>query len=834
MAKKKPPESRAPESTVDYVALGKAKGYISISEGRITYEASGKSYNFQDPEEPVRACAYVELIEQYKYPPDRIEPEVYPPRREPKLPADLVVYEKDSNKAFIVVETKAEETDEKIAEGNREGLGNATLLDAKYLWVVCGSQKLAYDVGVKPALRDLEKQRIAAIPIAYGKEPKFKYKKGDPQWDLKGVVFNHLRGKFQICHDEIWEGGKRDPAIAFDEMSKLMLAKIYDERFTKNGQYYRFQIGSHEDNTDVAGRVRKVYADAQAKEPDVFKDEIELPPRLIFRLVEVLQDISFSKTDLDVKGRAFENFLGQIFRGEYGQYFTKREIVEFMVEMLQPDKDDIVIDPACGSGGFLLYCIDKVRKNAAVHYAGDQRTIDEIYYHFPRDNIFGIEINDRIARIAMMDMVIHDDGHTNIETNDALSDHKEFSPKRDIRPGKYALLLTNPPFGAKVKDEEMLVRYQLGRKVKKRRSQKTEILFIERCLEFLRPGGRMGIVVPEGILTLSSLQYVRDFIMERAQVLAVVSLPRQAFVPAGAGVKASLLFLRKWREYDNQGADYPIFMAIADHVGYDATDRPDENDLPKIVDQYSAFLTGKRQRFNHAIIVRRKDLAKRLDPYYYQPHFLQVADDLRNSSYELVPLGAILEDMSGGATPEAKSDAYTSADKGLPFLRVQNITEYGIDLTDVKYITRETHETALKRSQLRSGDVLLTITGRVGTAAVVPKSLGQANINQHMVKITLKPDVNPDYVAAFLNSRLGRSQTQRKVTGTTRIALDYPSIKEIQTPIPPREIQDAIVAKIATAYKQKRGLEIKAQRAVNEAKAEVEQMILGQMGKTSP
>lgn len=592
MARKKAPIPKSPDSTVDYLALGMARGYFAVKGDRITYEPSGKSYNLGDPEERVRASAYVELVEKYKYVPTSIEPEVYPPRREPKLPADLVVYEKDSSKVFIVVETKAEETDKKIAEANREGLGNATLLDAKYLWLVCASQKFAYDVRVKPALEDLEGQRIADIPIAYGKEPKFKYKKGDPEWDLKGVLFNHLRGKFQVCHDEIWEGGKRDPAIAFDEMSKLMLAKIYDERFTKNGEYYRFQIGSHEDKTDVARRVKEVYADAQAKEPDVFKDEIELPPQLIFRLVEVLQDISFSQTDLDVKGRAFENFLGQIFRGEYGQYFTKREIVEFMVEMLEPDKDDVVIDPACGSGGFLLYCIDKVRKDAAVHYTGDQRTIAEIYHHFPRDNIFGIEINDRIARIAMMDMVIHDDGHTNIETNDALSDHKRFSPKRDIRPGKYTLLLTNPPFGAKVKDEEMLARYELGSKVKKRRSQKTEILFIERCLEFMRPGGRMGIVVPEGILTLSSLQYVRDFIMDQAQVLAVVSLPRHAFVPAGAGIKASLLFLRKWGEYDDKEADYPIFMAMADHVGYTATDRKDTNDLPSIVEAYREFEHG--------------------------------------------------------------------------------------------------------------------------------------------------------------------------------------------------------------------------------------------------
>lgn len=815
------------EIPFNYLELGTTKGYLIVKESRVTYGPSGKTYNLADPEERVRASAFVELVERYKYLPERIEPEVYPPRREPKLPADLAVYEKDSNKAFIVVEAKDEETEKKIEEAKREGLGNATLLDAKYLWLVCGIQKFAFDVRDKPALDDLEKYRVADIPVAYGKEPKFKYKKSDPEWDLKGVVFNHLRGRFQICHDEIWEGGKRDPAVAFDEMSKLMLAKIYDERFTKNGEYYRFQIGSHEDKADVSRRVKELYAEAQAKEPDVFKDEIELTPRLIFRLVEVLQDISFTKTDLDVKGRAFENFLAHSFRGEYGQYFTKREIVEFIVEMLEPDRDDVVIDPACGSGGFLLYCIEKVRKNASLYYSGDQRTIDEIYYNFPRDNVFGIEINDRIARIAMMDMVIHDNGHTNIETNDALLDHKRFSPKRDIKPGKYTLLLTNPPFGARIKDEEVLSRYDLGSKTVKRRNQKTEILFIERCLEFLKPGGRMGIVIPDGILTNSSLQYVRDFLKGKSQVLALVSLPRHAFVPAGAGVKASLLFLRKWRDYDDRETDYPIFMAMTEHVGYDATDRQDINDLPKIAEEYRAFLKGQ-ERFDFAIIVKRKDLLKRFDPYYYQSHFVEAVTDLHKSSHKLVSLGSIVENLSGGATPKAKSDAYTLEYKGVPFLRIQNITEEGIDLTDVKYITREVHETLLKRSQLKPGDVLLTITGRVGTAAVVPATIKEANINQHIVKITLRPDVNPYYVAAFLNSKLGTSQTQREVTGTTRIALDYPSIKAIRIPLPSREIQEAIVAKITNAYEQKRKAELEARQVVARAKSEVERMILGQ------
>jgi len=331
-------------------------------------------------------------------------------------------------------------------------------LNAKYLLVVCGEEELAYDVSKKPSLKR-----------------------------------NELNSKFQRCHDEIWEGGKRDPAVSFDEMSKLMFAKIYDETFTKEGVYYKFQIGTNETTEVITERIKELYRDAQRGEPNVFRDPIELSPQKTYRIVDILQDISLTQTDLDAKGRAFEKFLGKFFRGEYGQYFTPREIVEFMVGMLEPDATDYVIDPACGSGGFLLHSLKKVRED----YGKKSRAAEE----FRITHIYGIEINDRIARVAMMDMIVHEDGHSNIECNDALADYKTFDPRKDIKPERYTLLMTNPPFGAVVRDEKILKQYELGSKIKKRNSQKTEILFIERCLDLLAPGGRMGIVLPDGILT---------------------------------------------------------------------------------------------------------------------------------------------------------------------------------------------------------------------------------------------------------------------------------------------------------------------------------------------
>jgi len=191
-------------------------------------------------------------------------------------------------------------------------------------------------------------------------------------------------------------------------------------------------------------------------------------------------------------------------------------------------------------------------------------------------------------------MIIHDDGHTNIISTDALSVIKEIKNiHQGFKANKFDLILTNPPFGASVKSSEKpyLIKYDLGGK---RKNQKTEILFIERCLEFLKEDGRIAIVLPDGILTNSSLQYVRDFIMNNSQILAVVSLPQFAFSHFGAGVKSSLLFLRKKKVNEKIG-NYPIFMAMADHVGYDATGRKDPiNDLDNIYEEYLEFKNNPR------------------------------------------------------------------------------------------------------------------------------------------------------------------------------------------------------------------------------------------------
>lgn len=567
------------------IQRGVEKGYISLSENglKITYHSSREyTTSFKNPEEKVRASYFAELVLDYDYPKERINFEVAVPRRTPEDWADIVVYEDDELKnSYLVVECKKDGiTDAEFKQAIEQVFGNANSLRAKFASVVAGITKTAFDVaGFKPSER--EKNVISDIPKKYGTTPKYRFVKGIVEKELKIVSREELIRALGKSHDTVWQGGRLAPTAAFDEVSKLLFCKLKDEKSTKKGETYKFQIGTHESADEVYERIHEIYLEARTEDSEVFKEDIRLDPKIVYNVVEHLQALAINKIDLDTKGVAFERFMQDFFKGKMGQFFTPRQVVQFCVKMMNPDKSDLILDLACGSGGFLLNAMDKVRQDAEANY--DEKEAWEHWHKFAMNNLYGIEINDQVARVCKMNMIIHDDGHTNIISTDALREFNEISEiHKGFKKDHFDMILTNPPFGAVVKDTEKdyLDKYELG---KGRKNQKTEIMFIERCIEFVEPKeGRIGIVLPDGILTNSSLQYVRDFIMERCQILAVVSLPQFAFTHYGAGVKSSLVFLRRKRDNEKLG-NYPIFMATAEHIGYDATGRTDQlNDLDGI------------------------------------------------------------------------------------------------------------------------------------------------------------------------------------------------------------------------------------------------------------
>lgn len=576
----------------DNIQYGIDNGLIELAneDKGIYYVKQNKKYRYTDPEEKVRAEYYLELISKYQYPVNRVLFEVTVPRRTPSDSADLVIYEDDELKIpYIVVECKKDGiTDAEFRQAIEQAFGNANSLRAKYAVVVAGNTRTAFDVaGFKPSERD--KNVISDIAVKYGKTPKYKFIKDNSGNDLKVATREELIRTLGKCHDTVWQGGRLAPTTAFDEVSKLLFCKLKDEKEgTKKGDYYKFQIGTHETADEIFKRIDSIYQKAKKEDEEVFKEDIRLETRVVYNVVEHLQALAINKIDLDTKGVAFEKFMGDFFKGKMGQFFTPRNIVEFAVKILNPQTDNLVLDPACGSGGFLLNAMDTVRKYSIENY-GEKEGGD--YWHkFAMQNLYGIEINDQIARVCKMNMIIHDDGHTNVISTDSLSDFGDIGKiHKGFKKDHFDMILTNPPFGANVKDTEKdyLEKYSLG---KNKKNQKTEILFIERCIEFIKPKtGRIGIVLPDGILTNSSLQFVRDFIMERCQVLAVVSLPQFAFSHYGAGVKSSIVFLRRKGEKEKQDK-YPIFMAIAEQIGYDATGRDiQQNDLENIYREFIKF-----------------------------------------------------------------------------------------------------------------------------------------------------------------------------------------------------------------------------------------------------
>ena len=633
-------------STQNFLQRAFADGHLQlITSGKtekIRYATVNVSEKWSDPEEKVRAAYYAELIYRYGYAPEYIGVEVTVPDRTPVDRADLVVFrDKEHTKPFGVIECKRDGiSDAAFRQAVEQAFGNghAHKFRAEYIGVIAGQTRAFYDCSDKFGVLEREANIVADLPIQYGKPEEFKYyKDAFPKPDISAVSRDDLIKTIRKCHQTLWGGGRLSPPMAFGELTKLIFLKTRDEKTPrKKGEPYKFQIKTNETAQRLATRIKDMYAIERQKEPDVFNDDIKIDDVTLKNVVLHLEGINLTATDLDTKGVAFEQFMDGFFKGDFGQYFTPRNIIALPIQMLDIRADDFVIDPACGSGGFLLHALDHVRRQACQYYEADSKEHFDYWHSFAEKRLFGIEINEEIARVAKMNMIVHDDGHTNVIGNDALEPLINIGRKNasfaaimglNLQTGKrdeskgFSKIPTNPPFGAVIKEElhSYLPSYELSRyisksggkdeddaentdadykagkkAVKQRSSVKTEIIYCERIWQLLKPGGRAGVVLPDGLLTNASLQGVRDWILERFKVLAVVSLPQFAFAHFGAGVKSSVVFLEKRQPNVPASDGEAIFMAIAENVGYDATGRSTYQ--VEMVDEKPGLLRTERQR----------------------------------------------------------------------------------------------------------------------------------------------------------------------------------------------------------------------------------------------
>jgi len=595
----------------------KSKSIIEVKrdgKGKIWSHIRQKWLN-ETPEESVRQSYLPVLVNEYGYSLDQMDEELeVTGRGSGHARADFVIWRSAEDKAnqknpLIIVECKSDNVTISVKDYG-QGDNYARLTGAKF-FVTHNNRETKYWRVIHDSMPKYPEE-IENIPHASDSDKDIE----ELLSKLKTFREDEFARLLHECHNVIRNREKLDPAAAFDEIAKILFVKVYVERELKakrqrknifSAEFLDEQIGDDPLN-DLFEKTKRFYVKDKIFEDT---DRINLKPATGREIVRRLERYNLSDTSEDIKGIAFERFLGKTFRGEIGQFFTPRTITEFMIRMVEPKEGDVICDPASGSGGFLIRFFEIVRQqilaDADRQYQDYKASLegkrlsaekkaellramhDEIQatldqskkgsrlWNLANRCIYGTDANDRMARTSKMNMIMHGDGHGGVHHHDG------FINVNGIFEGRFDIVLTNPPFGANVESDDKILesevtvpddvynRYKADygeayveaqKRVQAAQGKsiaslfelpkgaqnkiKTEILFIERCLALLKPGGRLGIVLPEGVFNNPSLAYVREFCEDRAYIRAVVSLPQETFFSSGASVKASLLFMQKF------------------------------------------------------------------------------------------------------------------------------------------------------------------------------------------------------------------------------------------------------------------------------------------------
>lgn len=632
-------------STVDPSAIVA----VRRDKGRIWSHVRHK-WLIETPEEAVRQTYLTVLVNEYGFRPEQIkEEESVIGRGAGQARADFIVWRTMQDKAdekppLIIVECKSDNVTIK-QDDYHQGEHYARFAGAPF-FVTHNTRETRFWRVRKDKMPGYI-QEIENIPHANASDKDI----DDLIAKLRTFKEDEFADLLHKCHNAIRNREHLDPAAAFDEIAKVLFIKTWVEReMRRKKQRLNLFTADWLDTQLGEDPLQELFRQTK----DAFRNDnlFDANERLNLKaatgreIVKLLESYNLSDTSEDIKGIAFERFLGRTFRGEIGQFFTPRTIVEFMVRMVEPQEGDVVCDPASGSGGFLIRFFEMVREQILADvdrqyqdtvteldalplsdeeraerlrakYDELQATIDPAregsrLWTLANRCIYGCDANERMARTSKMNMIMHGDGHGGVHH------HNGFINVNGIFEGRFDIILTNPPFGANVEPSDKIGPGDVHATDEQRRLYesvygdayrdaqarvqraaddkaaiaslfdlpkrgddstnrklgkiKTEILFIERCLSLLKPGGRFGIVLPEGIFNNPSLAYVREFCEDRAFIRAVVSLPQETFYSAGATVKASLLFMQKFTEIEAAQFEDKQFSAKEDT---DAKYKPD-------------------------------------------------------------------------------------------------------------------------------------------------------------------------------------------------------------------------------------------------------------------
>lgn len=518
------------------------------------------------PEERVRQNFIIQLIDKYHYSIEQIEVEVkikmgstYAKKR-----SDIVVYsnEKKGN-IHIIIENK--KPDRKDGLDQLHSYMNAT--GAKFgVWTNGNTDayQLREDPNVFRTIQDIPAKGETLADI----DKPLLRRDLEPISDLIGII--------KDCENEI----KVHQGLGFDEMFKVIFAKIYDEKMNlgKDDSKCEFRVGITEEHSVAAENIRNLFIKARDKWEGVFAQgsKIELNDYNLVYVASAIQKAYLLKSDADVIGGAFEMMVNPEYKSDLGQFFTPRQAIRMCVEMLNPKENEKICDPACGSGGFLIYSMDHVY-NKINSFWDDMNEAADHRKDYAQEKVYGIDYDPNLVKVAKAYMLIWGDGRSNIRCFDSL-DYNSWGDEDKAIFKDYDLILTNPPFAGSQKKTEILSQYDLSYKGdpttnKICASQSKAVLFIERCLKLLSPGGRMCIVLPQGILNNLNDDYIRNFIDKNFRILAVIGLHEYTFKPFTAP-KTSILFLQKWKDEKQKLDDYNIFYAVSNESGKDKRGNP--------------------------------------------------------------------------------------------------------------------------------------------------------------------------------------------------------------------------------------------------------------------
>lgn len=640
---------------------------VIIQQGKLLDFIDGLTQRNETPEEYVRQEIAKSLVREYHYAKAEIAVEftVVVGSRKPR--ADLVIFNPGDNhkqdRARIIVECKSQ----KIKSNDRkDGVGQlqsymASCPNVTYGMWTNGLERFCFKRVENRG--EISFDEIPDLPSKGSSEDEIER----PRFDqLKAASSDALLFAFRRCHNYIAGNQGLQKPEAFWELLKIIFCKIHDERSSDEVQFFATSKERHGLNAQlkVKKRIGDLFDDVKAEYSAIFKenDVIDLNNDVLSYIVSQLQMYSLLESDIDVKGRAYEEIVGSNLRGDRGEFFTPRNICQMAVAMLDPGEKQLIMDPACGTGGFLItamnHVIEKIRVMELEKWGGNieraEAAVRARIQKFAQNYIVGTDLNPNLVKAAKMNMVMNNDGAGGLYQANALyapARWEDTLRNRKIM-GQIDLLFTNPPFGSKIpiEDPGILETFDLGhawsydKKTDKwtmqdniQKSQPPEILFIERCIKLLKPGtGRCAMVLPDGILGSPGLGYVREWILRHTRILGSIDLHPDTFQPH-VSVQTSLVVLQ--RKTDEEIAvedaaerfnDYQVFMAVAKHIGHDkrgnvtyVRDRQGNEIVEEVDEQVIEYQDGQK------VIKHLRTQKKVIDD-----NTLQIAQAFRSWLYE--------------------------------------------------------------------------------------------------------------------------------------------------------------------------------------------------------